>query len=205
METNLYLAFLGFSIAIIVIPGPSILLIISNSLQSGTVTGLFTVAGTSAAMLIQLTTALIILNSIFVFRPQDLNVIRWAGFAYLCYLGIKRWRGAFPNDDTDHSNSQQHRSAFNEGFIVSLTNPTTMAFFVAFFPQFLNPDGSLWTQLLFMSGSFWLLALPFDIAYALFAGRLGVAFQSPGAIALRNRCSGIVILGAAIWMAFARV
>ncbi len=201
METNAYLTFLGLAVAVIVIPGPSILLIVSNSLQLGRASGLYTVAGTSAAMLLQLGVAVLVLTSLFSFRAEDLNVIRWLGIAYLCYLGIKRWRSPAVDDHPEKASKRQYQSAFAAGFFVSLVNPTTMAFFVAFFPQFLVPDGSLWQQLLFMSVAFWLLALPFDIAYALLAGRMSKALRSPTGIVIRNRCSGAVIVAAAVWMA----
>ena len=201
METNIYLTFLGLAVAVIVIPGPSILLIVSNSLKLGRISGLYTVAGTSTAMLLQLGVAVLVLTSLISFRAQDLNAIRWLGIAYLCYLGIKRWRSAAVGDSPEKSGRRQYQSAFAEGFFVSLINPTTMAFFVAFFPQFLNADDSLLEQLLLMSAVFWLLALPFDISYALLAGRMGKALQSPTGIIIRNRCSGAVILAAAVWMA----
>jgi len=205
METNSYLAFIGLAIAVIVIPGPSILLIVSNSLKLGLASGLYTVAGTSVAMLIQLSVAVLVLTSLISFRAQDLNAIRWLGIIFLCYLGIKRWRSGAPVDGQTSAGGHQYQSAFAEGFFVSLTNPTTMAFFIAFFPQFLNETRSLWNQLLLMSAIFWMLALPFDVAYAVLAGQMRRTLQSPKGIVIRNRCSGAVILAAAIWMAIAKI
>jgi len=205
METNSYLAFIGLAVAVIVVPGPSILLIVSNSLKLGLASGLYTVAGTSLAMLMQLGVAVLALTSLISFRTEDLNAIRWLGIAFLCYLGIKRWRSATSVDLQTKPGSLQYQSAFAEGFFVSLTNPTTMGFFVAFFPQFLNAEGSVWNQLLLMSAIFWMLALPFDVIYALLAGRMSRTLQSPKGIAIRNRCSGAVILAAALWMASTKI
>jgi threonine/homoserine/homoserine lactone efflux protein len=205
MGTNTFLTFIWLAIAVLVIPGPSILLIVSNSIKLGIGSGLYTVAGTSVAMLIQLAIAVFALTSVIGLRADLLNSIRWIGIAILCYLGVRRWNSRDQSSTAGPAPRDENRSALAEGFFVSLTNPTTMAFFVAFFPQFLDPTGSLPQQLLLMSAIFWLLALPVDLSYALLAGRLGNALQNAAAVRLRNRASGTVLLAAAAWMALTKI
>jgi len=205
MESTLYLVFVGVSIAVIVIPGPSILLIVSNSLQFGAGSGVVTVAGTSAAMLIQLGVAVAGLTSLVTVVSQGLNAMRWLGIAYLVYLGIRRWRSSVPIGAFETVTGRRNRSAFLEGFLVSLTNPTTMLFFIAFFPQFMNDAAPPARQLLTMSVTFWALALCFDLSYAGLAARIGHALQDPRRALMRNRLSGAILVAAAAALALARV
>ena len=204
MDTNIFLAFIGISTAVIVIPGPSILLIVANSLQLGTRHGLYTVAGTSIAMLIQLAIAVAGVTSLLVLLAQWFVWLRWIGILYLCYLGVTRWRSMTPLGTFDSGNRHRTGPAFGQGFLVSLTNPTTMLFFVAFFPQFLDAELPVVRQFSVMSVTFWILALIFDCSYACLTGRLGKAMTDPRLVKLRNRLSGAIMIGAALGLALAR-
>lgn len=205
METGLYLVFVAVSIAVIVVPGPSILLIVSNSVQFGTVPGFYTVAGISAAMLIQLAVAIAGLTSFVVNLATGLSVIQWLGIAYLAGLGIRRLWRATEADVNTTPEIQPHGSAFAAGFLVSLTNPTTLLFFVAFFPQFLTDAMSPLPQLVLMSTTFWALALIFDTAYAGVSARISNALQDPRRAVMRSRLSGAIMLAAAVALIFARL
>lgn len=205
MEANLYLVFIGVSTAVIVIPGPSVLLIVSNSLQRGLVAGLTTAIGVSASMLVQLAIALVGLTSLVTMLSRALGVVRWFGIAYLCYLGIRRWLATVPVGRFATSEAPREGSAFAQGFLVALTNPTTMLFFVAFFPQFLHEEAPPESQLLLMAATFWVLALVFDIAYAALSARIGEALQDPKSAVVRNRLSGAIMIAAAAALALARI
>jgi homoserine/homoserine lactone efflux protein len=205
METNLLVAFVGVSIAVIMIPGPSILLIVSNSLQHGTVAGLFTVAGVSAAMFVQLAIVLAGLSSVMAALDQALLVIRWLGILYLAYLGISRWRRSLAGGLFDAPSSREYGSAFAEGCVVALTNPTTLLFFIAVFPQFIDVSVPPAPQFLQMAMVFWLLALLFDIGYATLAARIGATLQQAHWVRLRNRLAGAVMLAAAAALAIANL
>lgn len=197
MATNLYIAFVGISIGVIVFPGPSILLIIANSLQQGVVAGLYTVAGGAVAMLLQLLVALVGLTSLVNMLARGFDVVRWLGIAYLVYLGVQRWRMGQVEGAPGERGEGSHRSVFVTGFLVALTNPGTMLFFIAFFPQFLNTDAAAEPQLLLMAATFIALTLIFDSAYALLSARVGQALQDPRQVRIRNRVSGAILLIAA--------
>ena len=151
MAANLYIAFVGISIGVIVFPGPSILLIIANSLQQGVVAGLYTVAGGALAMLLQLAVALVGLTSLVNLLARGFDIVRWLGIAYLIYLGVQRWRMSRTEGVVGDRGGGSRRSVFVTGFLVALTNPGTMLFFIAFFPQFLNTDAAAGPQLLLMA------------------------------------------------------
>ena len=198
METNVYLAFVGISIAVIVFPGPSILLIVANSLQQGVAAGLITVAGGAIAMLMQLIVALVGLTSLVNMLERSFEIVRWVGIAYLLYLGVQRWRSSVSGSVIGKQRERNYRSLFVAGFLVALTNPGTLLFFIAFFPQFLNADVAAGPQLMLMAVTFMALTLTFDSSYALLSARIGRSLQDPRQVQFRNRLSGAILLFAAL-------
>lgn len=202
METNLYLAFVGVSVAVIVVPGPSVLLIVSNGLQLGPRAGMSTVVGVSAAMIIQLAIALAGVASLVRLLEQGLDLFRALGIAYLVYLGVRRWRNLAADQALQSSADGPRETPFAEGFLVALTNPTTLLFFVAYFPQFLDPAAESAPQLWLMASTFWLLALVIDIAYSALASRMGKLFQDPRWVLIRSRVSGAITIAAALLLVF---
>lgn len=205
MGGNGYLAFIVVSTAVIVIPGPSVLLIVANTLKDGTRAGLNTVAGTSVAMAIQLAIAVAGLTSLVTRLAAGQRLIRWIGIAYLAWLGIQSWRSAGVEQDVEPGKRPRRGSAFSEGFLVSLTNPTTMLFFVAFFPQFLTSGKSPQAELALMAVTFWILALSFDCAYTGFTASIGKALREPRWAAARDRSVGVILFAAATALALARI
>ncbi len=204
MDTQLFLIFVGISTAVIVIPGPSVLLIVSNSLRFGLRAGLFTAGGISAAMILQLAVAVAGMTSLLLLLTDWFTVLRWIGIAYLGYLGLTRLLRAESAGSAGLASTTHSGSSLAQGFLVSLTNPTTMTFFVAFFPQFLALERALVPQLTVMSVTFWVLALLFDVGYALLSARLGSPLQRSRWVRLRNRLSGAIMLAAALGLALAR-
>jgi threonine/homoserine/homoserine lactone efflux protein len=202
MDSRAFLAFVALATAVIVIPGPSVLLIVSNSLRFGLRGGLLSAVGISAAMVVQLCIAVAGITSLVLLLTDWIQVVRWIGIIYLCYLGVARWRVAeAPGASLQR---RQGGSTLAQGFLVSLTNPTTMTFFVAFFPQFLNVERPTADQLVTMSLVFWLLAAGIDVAYALVAARFGRRLQNSRWVRVRNRLSGAMLLAAACVLALAR-
>jgi homoserine/homoserine lactone efflux protein len=199
-----FLAFIFISIAVLVFPGPSILLIVANSMQRGRLIGLYTVAGGLVAMGVQLLVAVAGLNIVDTVFAAEFNYLRWAGVIYLMYLGVQRWRGQ-THAELRGRPGRSYRSAVTEGFIVALTNPGTMLFFVAFFPQFLNVDRASSPQLLMMSLTFMLLTLVVDSSYALLSARLGQHLHRPGRTAMRNHLAGAILIAASLALALVKI
>jgi len=157
-------AFLLLSFAVIVIPGPNVMVIVATSLTRGTVKGLQTVAGTSLAMLIQLLIAGVGTGLLVNALAQGLIWLKWAGVGYLVYLGFSQLFGARKAKAAVLPASM----VFNRGFWISLTNPKTILFFSAFLPQFVSPDAAYGSQIAILSLSFWMLAIALDSAYAFY-------------------------------------
>ena len=127
--------------------------------------------------------------------------IRWIGVAYLLYLGIRQWTAA-PVDLT-HTRPQPRsfRAITLRGFLISLTNPKTLLFYGAFFPQFLVPDAPIAPQVALLSLTFFAIAAGLDCGWALLAGRVRGVLAVRGR--LRNRLSGGFLIGAGVGLALA--
>jgi len=184
------------------IPGPNVALIVANSVAYGTGFGLLTVAGTSAAMLLQLAVTALGMTAALAELGHWFEVIRWLGVLYLFWLGIRQWR-APPLDLTQVvPQPRSPRRIFTRGLLVSLANPKTLLFYGAFFPQFVSPDKSLGGQIAVLSLTFVMLAVLLDGAWAIAAGRARFRLAARGR--LRNRLSGGMLIGAGVGLAMVR-
>ena len=129
-------------------PGPSQLLMLSNSGAHGFGRGLFTAAGDLSANALQMLAAGLGLAAIVAASATALSVIKWAGVAYLIWLGIRMIRRAKP-DDPKLAAAQPRVSAktlWMQGFLTSAANPKAVVFFAALFPQFISGDSAFWPQ-----------------------------------------------------------
>lgn len=202
MDSWLYIAFILTSAALIVVPGPNVLVIVSTTISHGTKRGIQTVLGTSSAMLIQLLIAALGTAWFVETVTQGFEWLRWLGATYLIYLGLQHLFKVYQPHKDEKAISAS--STFTRGFLVSLTNPKTILFFGAFLPQFASPNGDYTTQILVLSATFLCLATLLDALYAIAAGRVRNYIQSPRAIQLQHGLSGILFMGAGAWLAFAR-
>ncbi len=199
---HVYLGFVAATAILILIPGPNVSLIVANAVAYGTRYGLLTVAGTSAAVLLQLVLTALGMTAVLGALAAWFEWLRWLGVAYLIWLGIRQWR-APPVDPTQTlPQPRSVRAIVLRGFLVSLTNPKTLLFYGAFFPQFISIDRPLVPQLVVLCATFLILAAGLDGAWALLAGR--ARFVLAARPRLRNRLSGGMLMGAGVGLALAR-
>lgn len=206
MSFRLYLSFLAASAVLIYAPGPVNLLTMNQALRTGWRRALPCVWGGTLAVLLQLALTALCLNSLVHLDEHALNVLRWAGAAYLVWLGGKQWLGraqltapaastqpgsAAP-DDTDSG-----RALFWRGLATSGLNPKTLLFFPSFFPQFIVPsaDWSLNAQFVLLATSFALLFAGGIASMALFSHRLSHALRRPARMRAMNRVTGGLLVG----------
>jgi homoserine/homoserine lactone efflux protein len=201
MHISLYLGFVAASTILILIPGPNVSLIVANSIAYGTRFGLLTVAGTSSAIVVQLALVALGLTATLDILAGWFEWVRWIGVAYLLYLGIRQWTA--PPIDLTRTRPQPRsfRAIAIRGFLISLTNPKTLLFYGAFFPQFLSPDIPIMPQVALLSLTFLAIAAALDTGWALLAGRVRGALAIRGR--LRNRLSGGFLMCAGIGLALA--
>lgn len=202
MSLELYLAFVAATAGLIALPGPNVALIVANSVAYGRRFGFVTVAGTSAAMIPQLILTGLGMTGVLTFMSGVFDWVRWAGVAYLVYLGLKAWRAPALDLTKVTPEPRSPRSIFMRGFMVSLSNPKTLLFYGAFFPQFISPDADLGSQILLLSATYLIVAVVLDCCWAVGAGRLRGLLATRGAI--RNRLTGGFYLAAAAGLAGAR-
>ena len=201
MELEIYLAYVLVSAFLILLPGPIVTLVMANSLSHGVRTGLFTAAGATLGSGILLMVGGFGMASLLTFLLDWLIWLRWIGAAYLIFLGIRQWRAPVHGPGETTSDAGSARIVFLHGFIVAITNPKTILFFVAFFPHFIDPDGHVGSQLSIMCATFLILAMILDSSYALLAGhvRSWLIGEKPGLIC--NQITGALLIMTGISLA----
>lgn len=201
-DVNLLPAFILATTALMLLPGPNVALIVANSLAYGARWGLLTVVATSGASMIQLALVSLGMASIVEQLGGWFGWLRWAGVVYLVVLGIQQWHSQPAALDGVRPQARSARAIFLRAIVVSLTNPKTLLFYAAFFPQFLDPARPVITQFLALAGLYLFMALAIDSVWAFGAAQLRILFGVRAR--LFNRASGVVLMSAGIGLALDR-
>lgn len=201
IEVSTLIAFALASAAIVIVPGPTVTVIIANSLRHGAGAGLLNVCGTQFGLLTMIAVLAAGLSAAVEFMSIAFEWLRLVGAAYLIWLGIKLWRarGTLGGTDTKRPGG----SFFWQGFVVIWSNPKALFFFGAFIPQFIDPAGSAVAQTMLLGVIFMAVATFFDGAYAVLAGRTG-ALLSRTNVRIVEIVSGTCLVGGGLWLALAR-
>jgi homoserine/homoserine lactone efflux protein len=203
MSIELYLAYVAACFAIVIVPGPTVTLIIANSLGYGARAGLLNVAGTQLGLALMIAILCIGLASIIATIGVWFDWVRLAGAAYLVWLGVKLLRARGVLDPPGFAPAPPRFGFFLQGFLVILSNPKALLFFGAFIPQFVDPNGNAASQVVLLGATFMAVATLCDGAYAVLVGRLGLAL-SGRRVRLMSRLSGGLLVGGGVWLALAR-
>jgi homoserine/homoserine lactone efflux protein len=201
MNWHLFSAFLLITVVLFLTPGPIVTLIIATAARSGTRAALHTVAGATSGNALLLACISFGLGWILKTSAEIFDYLRWAGAAYLVWLGIQAWRNA--GTPTAAAARPGHVHA-GRGFIVAMTNPKSIAFFTAFLPQFIDPTLPVERQLLVMCVCSVSLGGLLDCAWAVAAGYGRAWFVKPKHNRLLGRLSALVLIGGGIWLSLAR-
>jgi homoserine/homoserine lactone efflux protein len=202
IDPQLYAAFVLAAAVLILIPGPNVALIVANSLAWGPRYGLLTVAGTSSAMVLQLALTALGMTALLGILAEWFEWLRWIGVAYLVWIGVQQWRAAPVDLTRTAPQPRSRREIFAHGFLISLTNPKTLLFYAAFFPQFVVAERDAGPQIAVLSLTFLAVAVLLDGAWAVLAARSRGALAMRGR--LRNRLTGGLLIGAGLGLALAR-
>lgn len=202
MSTELYAAYLVACLIIVIVPGPTVTLIVANSLRHGTRAGILNMLGTQVGEAIIIAAAGIGLASLIEAMGHWFDWLRLAGAAYLIWRGWKMIRSS--GETVGGAPPQTPRGGFvAQGCLVAVSNPKTLLFFGAFFPQFIDPARDHGLQILIMGLTAMLVAAVSDSVYALAAGRAGRALSAKR-VRLLSRASGGFLIGGGLWLAFSR-
>jgi threonine/homoserine/homoserine lactone efflux protein len=202
VSLELYVAYIVACAVIALVPGPTVTVIVANSLRHGARAGLLNVAGTQAGLALMMLVLVVGLSSVIAAMGWLFEWLRWAGAAYLVWLGYKLLRS--PEAIADSSAMPAPRGGFFlQGFLVLMANPKALLWFGAFIPQFVDPAGNYVGQIVLLGLTAMAVALVSDGAYAVLTGRAG-ALLSRKRIRLVSRLSGGFLVGGGIWLALTR-
>ena len=172
-DPSTLLVFCGAALALIVIPGPAVLYILAQSVEHGRRAGVVSALGIGAGGLVHILAAAVGISSLIVSSAVAFSVVKYAGAAYLLFLGLRRLLAGDRDPDVEVPPEARPSRIFARGAVVNVLNPKTALFFLAFLPQFVDPDrGAVLGQVLVLGSLFVALALVSDSLYALLAGTL---------------------------------
>lgn len=195
-DPSTLLVFAAATMALLVVPGPAVLYIVTRSAAQGRAAGLVSVAGIHVGSIVHVVLAAVGLSALLYASATAFAAVRYAGAAYLVLLGIHKLLRPGRDEPVDAPRASRRR-LFTQGIVVNVLNPKTAIFFLAFLPQFTNPArGPIALQIAILGMGFIVLGLASDGAYALLAATLaGRIRRTPRARRALDRTSGLVMIG----------
>ncbi|UOM33728.1 LysE family translocator [Acuticoccus sp. I52.16.1] len=202
LDLSVLATFAVASAALAVVPGPTVTLIVANSLRRGPMAGLANVLGTQLGVATMMLVLMAGLDAIVALIGEAFVVLKLLGAAYLVWLGIKHLRsdGRLERMEGDARSMAGYAV---QGFFVIWSNPKALLFFGAFIPQFVDRTEPVWLQIAVLGGIFMLVASVFDSIYALLAGRAGAVLTRPRVRFVERVAGGLMVAGGTA-LAFAR-
>jgi threonine/homoserine/homoserine lactone efflux protein len=199
MAFDIWLAFSAASLALLVIPGPTVLLVLSYALSQGRSVAMATAAGVALGDFIAMTASLIGLGAIVMASATAFLILKWVGAAYLLYLGVKLFLSAKHAEPGTlvKVDTQTPRAIFWHSTTVTALNPKSIGFFIAFVPQFIDPSRVLAPQFAIMIATFVGLAAANAFLFALAADRLRSVITRPSVITWLTRAGGLTLIAMA--------
>lgn len=202
MNYQLFTAFLLITLILVLTPGPIVTLVISTGATRGTRAALITVAGSTVGNALLIACIAFGLNVVIQHTAEIFEMLRWAGAAYLVYLGIQAWWQA--GSAAANVAVPGHHVYFRRGFFVAISNPKTIAFFTAFLPQFIDPTLPAGHQLFVMCVVSVIMAGFTDCLWALTAAAGRSFFLRKANAKWLGRVSGLALIGGGVWLSLAR-
>jgi homoserine/homoserine lactone efflux protein len=200
MSLSLWLGFLVAAILIAVSPGPGAAASMSSGLRYGYGASLRVIFGLQSALIIQLAIVAVGLGALLTASTLAFDIVKFAGAAYLIWLGIQKWRSA-PQEIDENAAVAAPEGLFMEGLLVNLTNPKAVVFMSALMPQFIDPARPQWPQFLIIGLTMCGVDTIVMSGYALLATRLRRWLHDPRALKAQNRFFGGIFVGAGALLA----
>lgn len=205
MTYETWLTFVAASTLLLLIPGPTILLVLSYAISQGRRVAVSTAAGVAVGDLVAMSASLAGLGALVAASATLFTILKWIGAAYLVYLGAKMLVTArdtalvLPATDAIST-----RRTFTHAAAVTALNPKSIGFFIAFVPQFITPNAPLLPQFAILTATFVTLATLNALAYALLAGSLRNRLSQPGIIVWLTRAGGVTLIAMGVLTATLR-
>ncbi|MDB5486710.1 MAG: Threonine/homoserine/homoserine lactone efflux protein [Reyranella sp.] len=198
MTFESWAAFAAASSILLVIPGPTVLLVVSYALGQGWRTALPMAIGVALGDFTAMTLSMLGLGALLATSATLFTILKWVGAAYLVYLGIKLWRAGGTLDAAPRTDAVSAAKMLGHAWLVTALNPKSITFFVAFLPAFLDPKADFLTQMLVFETTFLVLAFANAFGYALVASRARRFASDPRAIGVVNKVGGGLLVGAGV-------
>jgi homoserine/homoserine lactone efflux protein len=198
MTWQTYTAFCLAAAALALVPGPTVTVIIANSLRFGSRAGLLNVLGTQIGVFLWMGIAALGLQAAIAAMGVWFDVLRLAGAAYLIWIGAKLLMSKGKLSLSSEAVARP-KNFLLQGFVVIMSNPKMLVLFGALIPPFLTPGGDSLRETLVLGGTFMLIAAVGDTLYALLAGQAG-AWLSQKRVRVIEIVSGFCLIGGGIWM-----
>src|SRR6516165_2689705 len=182
-----WLTFLAASGILVLIPGPTVLLVVSYALGQGWRTALPMAIGVALGDFTAMTLSMLGLGALLAASGTVFTLLKWLGAAYLVWLGVKLWRAGGALEARPRKDATSPLRMLAHAWLVTALNPKSLTFFIAFLPQFLDRNGDFLTQMLVFETTFLVLAFVNAITYALVASRARSLMRNPRAVGIVNR------------------
>ena len=197
MPLETWLAYTLVTTTFLLIPGPTIILVISYSLLRGRQAVIVLVLGVGLGDLTAMSLSFLGVGVLLQTVATAFYLIKWLGAAYLIWLGIKMWCSVSELTDLDKKNrSHSWREIFSSAFITTALNPKSIVFFLAFIPQFIEPELPFTTQAVILGATFFVLAIISVLGYAALAIYAGQQLHLPLIQCWTHRIGGGLLIGA---------
>lgn len=198
MTIEAWAAFAAASAVLLIIPGPTILLVVSYALGQGWRTALPMAVGVALGDFTAMTLSMLGIGALLAASATVFTALKWAGAAYLVYLGVKLFRSGGRLDAEPRTDATPAVRMMAHAWLVTALNPKSITFFVAFLPQFLDRNADFLTQMVIFESTFLVLAFLNAFGYALVAARARALVRNERAIRLFNRAGGTLLVGAGV-------
>ena len=204
LDPSHLLLFVGAALLLLVVPGPSVLYIVTQSVSHGRRAGIASVAGITTGTLVHIAAATVGLSALLASSAVAFDVVKYLGAAYLIVVGVRRLAGWERETPERAGASRDLGRLYRQGIVVNTLNPKTALFFLAFLPQFVDPSrGVAWVQVLLLGLLFATLGFLSDGTWALVAGTLGDRLRRSRRFpAVQRYVSGSVFVGLGAVAAF---
>jgi threonine/homoserine/homoserine lactone efflux protein len=186
-----------------IVPGPTVTVILANSLRSGTLAGLSIIAGTQLGLVGMILVVALGLQAVIGFMAVAFDWIKLAGAAYLVWLGFNMIRSSGKLGMAADGPAKSYRRLILDGFLVIWSNPKALIFLGAFLPQFVQTESAAFPQVLMLGLFFMLIAGASDSVYAVLGGRAR-GMLSAARVKLLSRVSGAVLMAGGVWLALVK-
>ena len=198
MSIEIWAAFAAASTLLLIIPGPTVLLVVSYALGQGWRTALPMAVGVALGDFTAMTLSMLGLGALLAASATLFTALKWIGAAYLVWLGVKLWRAGGSLDAPPRTDTVSSLRMLAHAWLVTTLNPKSIIFFVAFLPQFLNPQADFLTQMLVFECTFLTLAFANAFGYALVASKARRMVANPRTLGVVNKVGGSLLISAGV-------